>query len=88
MNNMKSVLTLVLVLFLGTMAIAQNTENNGKVDTFKMGVVLVISTPDIDLSENNPFVGTKALARLYRYPNSRVKKALSFSTKKDSPKLA
>jgi len=85
---MKAFLTLVLVLVLSTVAVAQNTDNNQKAVTFKTSVVLVTSTPNTALSENLPSVKKQELARLYRYSNSRVKKALMFRTKKDRPKLA
>jgi len=88
MNIMKSVLTLILVLFFGAVAIAQNSESNDKVDTIKMDVVLVTSTPAAIVFEKIAVSNEQSVARLYRYPNSRVKKALSFKTRKDRPKLA
>lgn len=88
MNIMKSLLTLVVVLFFCTVAIAQNTNSNDKVDILKMDIVLVTSN-DGDLNGEKASIGTeKSIARLYRHKNSRVKKALAFSTKKSRPKLA
>ncbi|WP_396638384.1 hypothetical protein [Maribacter sp. R77961] len=85
---MKLVITSILVLFTSTLAFAQDSENNDKVDTFKVGVVLVTGTPSTIPAESSSNFNEQVIARLYRYPNSRVKKALSFRAKKDRPKLA
>ena len=85
---MKSFLTLVVVLFFSTVAVAQKAENNDKVDILKMDIVLVTGN-DTDGAFEKVSVGNeKSIARLYRYKNSRVKKELTFSTKKNRPKLA
>lgn len=86
MNIMKSILTLVLVLFFGAIASAQNT--NDKVETFKIGVVLVTdNTTSID-QQKTTISSENTVARLYRYKNSRVKSELRFRTLKNRPKLA
>ncbi len=85
---MKSFLTLVLVLFFGTVVTAQNIINNDKVDILKMDIVLVIGDDANGAFEKVPVRSEKSVARLYRYKNSRVKKELTFSTKKSRPKLA
>jgi hypothetical protein len=53
-----------------------------------MDVVLVGSLPVFITLEKAGMETEDKLARLYRFHNSRVKKALSFKTKKDRPKLA
>lgn len=86
MNIMKSILTLVLVLFFGAIALAQNT--NDKVETFKIGVVLVTDN-NTSIDQQKTTISTEnTVARLYRYKNSRVKSELRFSTLKNRPKLA
>ena len=85
---MKSLLTLVVVLFFGTVAIAQNSNSNDKVDILKMDIVLVNGDAHDFSFEKTSLSTEKSVARLYRYKNSRVKKALNFSTKKSRPKLA
>ena len=37
---MKAILTLILVLLFGAMALAQNTERDVKVEVYQMGIVL------------------------------------------------
>lgn len=84
---MKAVLTVFILLFLNAAAVAQDGKTNDKVSTAQIDVVLVTDLP-IFISLKK--VGTKTqnkVARLYRHQNSRVKKALSFKTKKDRPKL-
>lgn len=88
MNSMKSLLTLVVVLAFGTVAIAQNRNSNDKVDILKVDIVLVTGNDADRSSEKAPIITEKGLVRLYRYKNSRVKRALTFSTKKSRPKLA
>jgi len=75
---MKAILTLIFILFFSTSAIAQNEV---KVNTITMNVELNIT---IDQDGTN---GNK-VARLYRFKNSRVKKALKFTTKKNRSKIA
>ncbi len=85
---MKAFLTLLLILLFGAVALAQKTTDYGKVETFQMDIVLDYS---LLLSHNSGQIeGTKedAVARLYKFKNSRIKKALAFSTKKNKPKLA
>ena len=85
---MKAVLTLVLVLFLGATSMAQQIKSNDEVDVIKMGVVLATGN-SADITFEKITVNTRnAIVRLYRYKNSRVKKELAFTTKKNRPKLA
>ena len=85
---MKAVFTLIFVLFFGLTAFAQNTHTNDTVEPIKMGIVLdsgVITTND---TKEVKIDTEKSITRLYKFKNSRVKKALAFTTKKDKPKLA
>ena len=86
---MKALITLSLVIIFGATAIAQtNDTNDVKVETIEMGIVLDLgSDVSIDLETVETEEGNQ-VARVYRNKNSRVKKAISFTTKKDRPKLA
>lgn len=85
---MKTIFSLFLLLFLNATSIAQPTKNDDKVQPAQMDVVLVVGLPiSIDM-EKVGFTKKNGIARLYRYQNARVIKALSFKTKKDRPKLA
>ncbi|MCK5443286.1 MAG: hypothetical protein KAJ23_15485 [Maribacter sp.] len=72
---MKTILTLIFALTIGVTAQAQDTKSDVKVETVEM--TIVTSTPN----ENT-------VARLYKFQNARVKKALSFTTKRNKAKLA
>ncbi len=72
---MKTILTLIFVLFIGVAAQAQDAKNETKVDTVEMTVAI---------SEANE----NSVARLYKFKNSKIKKALSFTTKANKTKLA
>ncbi|WP_088341831.1 hypothetical protein [Robiginitalea sediminis] len=74
---MKAVITIVFVLFIGVAAQAQERIAEVKVEGVKMELVQV--------SEIQQHMAQKEqqVARLYRRSGSRVKKALSFSTKYD-----
>lgn len=85
---MKAVLTVFLLLFLNAAAVAQHAKTNDKVSTTQMDVVLVTGLPVFISMEKVGMETQNSVVRLYRYQNSRVKKALSFKTKKDRPKLA
>ena len=74
---MKTLVTIIFILFIGIAAQAQNASSEVKVKTVEMSVVTSISTT----KENT-------VARVYKFKNSRIKKALSFKTKKNKAKLA
>lgn len=78
---MKTVFTLIAIIFFGTAAMAQNDAKEVKVATTTVGVELNI---DIKKDTKNE---TK-VARLYKFKNSRVKKELAFRTKNNRSKLA
>lgn len=77
---MKTLITLIFVLFIGVAAQAQDTTSEVKVETIEMSIVT--STTNTTVKEENK------VARLYRRSNSNVKKALSFTTKRNKAKLA
>jgi hypothetical protein len=72
---MKTIVTLIFVLFIGVAAQAQDSIVDTKVETIEMSIVTSTT------KENT-------VARLYKNKNSRVKKALSFTTKRNKAKLA
>ena len=78
---MKTIFTLIAIIFFGTAAMAQNDAKEVKVATTTVGVELNI---DIKKDTKNE---TK-VARLYKFKNSRVKKELAFRTKNNRSKLA
>ena len=75
---MKAIVTIIFILFIGLAAQAQDKTPETKVETVKTEIVTVTK---ITQKENT-------VARLYKRSNSRVKKALNFSTKKNKAKLA
>lgn len=78
---MKTILTIIAVTFFGTVAMAQDISKEVKVEVITADVVL-----DIDLEQTIRKNGK--VTRLYKFKNSRVKQALSFSTKKNKSILA
>lgn len=72
---MKTIVTLIFVLFIGVAAQAQDANVDTKVETIEMSIV-------------TPTIKENTVARLYKNKNSRVKKALTFTTKRNSAKLA
>ncbi|MDF0706393.1 hypothetical protein [Flagellimonas okinawensis] len=78
---MKTIFTIIAVTFFGTMAFAQDISKEAKVDTLAAGVELKV---EID----NTIRKDRKTARLYKFKNSRIKKELSFKTKKNRAKLA
>lgn len=95
---MKAVLTLVLVIITGAAALANTgktvIEINPQIESYvqttsvKMdilldsGIVVASTTNEVEIAN------TKSIARLYKFKNSRIKKALSFTTKRNKAKMA
>ncbi len=79
---MKTLVTLIFVLFISFAAQAQNNTAEVKVETVAMSIVIETAEVEVTAEEE-----TK-VARLYRRANSRVKKALSFTTKRNRAKVA
>jgi hypothetical protein len=79
---MKTIATLIFILFIGVAAQAQTATEEVKLETIEMTVVTTIDTEEVILKS------ATEVARLYKYKNSRVKKALSFTTKRNKAKMA
>ncbi len=83
---MKTVVTLLLVVFMGVVGLAKNQPALEKVSTLKKGVILenttLISFKNLDFNTN------KQITRLYMYKNSRVLRELSFRTKRNKTRQA
>ncbi len=78
---MKAILTIIAIIFFGTLAMAQDMSKEVKVETTTVGVELNVEIQEETEKEVE-------VARLYMFKNSRVKKALSFRTKRNKAKLA
>ncbi|MBC8768802.1 hypothetical protein H4O18_12430 [Arenibacter sp. BSSL-BM3] len=74
---MKTILTLIFILFIGLAAQAQNGHGEVKVETVTKSVVTKVAVKN-----------DNSIARLYMFKNSRVTKELSFTTKLNKAKLA
>lgn len=79
---MKTIVTFIFVLFIGVAAQAQEPN-----ETFNDGTVKMTVTTQAT-KENISFEKMPEVARLYKRSNAKIKKELSFSTKKDRPKMA
>ena len=77
---MKTLITLIFVLTIGVTAQAQDNTAEVKVETIEMTIVTSTTENTVKKEEK--------VARLYRRANSTVKKALSFTTKRNKAKLA
>ena len=77
---MKTLFTLIFVLTIGVAAQAQDKTTEVKVETIEMTIVTSTTENKVEKEEK--------VARLYRRANSTVKKALSFTTKRNKAKLA
>ena len=77
---MKTLITLIFVLTIGVTAQAQDKTAEVKVETIEMTIVTSTTENTVKKEEK--------VARLYRRANSTVKKALSFTTKRNKAKLA
>lgn len=73
---MKTIATLIFVLLIGFTAQAKDAE----VKTFETGFTTAVK--DAKKATDGE------VARLYRFKNSRVKKELAFSTKRNEAKMA
>ena len=78
---MKTIFTIIALTFFGTMASAQDISKEIKVDAISEGVALNIEI-------NETIKQDTRMVRLYKFKNSRIKKELSFKTKKNRAKLA
>jgi len=78
---MKLLFTLATILLLSVTAIAQNTTGFDVITLENTTTTITVKEVKVNVR------ATTVIARLYRYENSRVKKALTFKTKLDNPKL-
>jgi hypothetical protein len=82
---MKTIATIFFIFFIGTTAQAQNNTTDVNPDasgeTIEMTIVTETAT---ELNLEN----TTEVARLYKFKNARVTKALSFTTKRNKAKMA
>ncbi|WP_339651564.1 hypothetical protein [uncultured Maribacter sp.] len=85
---MKVIFTLLLIIFAGALAIAQNPQSDDKVNTIEMGIVMVHSLNGTDYNKTFTITTETEITRLYRYRNSRVNRELAFITHKNYGKLA
>ncbi len=77
---MKTIATLIFVLFIGVISQAQTADETVRVDAVEM-------TGNVDtIFEEATLESTTEVARLYKRINTRVKKELTFSTKANRPK--
>ncbi|PQJ14659.1 hypothetical protein [Aureicoccus marinus] len=79
---MKATLTLIALLFATTFAAASIAVQAPEVTPIIISVE--VSTEEV----KEVMADKKEVARLYKFKNSRIKKALSFKTKKNKSKLA
>ena len=78
---MKTIATIFFIFFIGTAAQAQNNTNDVKVETIEMTIVTE-TVKELNLETKTE------VARLYKFKNARVTKALSFTTKRNKAKMA
>ncbi|MBM1106470.1 hypothetical protein JQC67_10000 [Aurantibacter crassamenti] len=79
---MKTIATLIFVLFIGVAAQAQATTVETTTEAIEMTIASETTVKEVTAEKNTE------VARLYRRSNSRVKKALSFTTKRNRAKQA
>ena len=79
---MKTILTLIFVLFIGVAAQAQNGTAEVKVETIATTIVTATVKQEVVVKNEN------SVARLYMFKNSKITKELSFTTKLNKAKLA
>lgn len=95
---MKAVLTILFIIVLGVSALANTgtrvNDFNPKIETNEQATTLKMDTPlvsgivvatDVNEIKN---ANEKSLARLYKHKNSRITKALTFTTKRNKAKMA
>ena len=79
---MKTIATIIFVLFVGVAAQAQEGDIVHKDQAVEMTGVAQPTYEEITIEKN------QEVARLYKRSNAEIKKALSFTTKKNRPKMA
>ena len=84
---MRTLVTLVLILLSGNVAVAQKTDPHAKVESHKVDIVLDHRPAVLVTGEQDKRTKEIILARVYPYRNYRVMKALHFLTIRSLPKL-
>ncbi len=84
---MRALLTLVLILLCGGIAIGQKEMPNAKVENHKVDIVLDDRPAILITGKQNKRTKKIIIARVYPYRNYRVMKALHFLTRRSIPKL-
>lgn len=98
MNIMKAILTILFILLCGVAALANTNEINVALNSqienqdetkfsqishsLDSGIVVVTRYTEVETTSENK------VARLYKFKNSRIKKALRFTTKRNKAKMA
>ena len=77
---MKNILTILFIVFISVAAQAQTETTSVELETVEMTIVNEVE--EVKLEEE------VKVTRLYKFKNSRVKKALAFKTKRDKAKMA
>jgi hypothetical protein len=78
---MKTIATIFFIFFIGMSAQAQNNTTDVNVETIEMTIVTE-TVKELNLETKTE------VARLYKFKNARVTKALSFTTKRNKAKMA
>jgi len=78
---MKTIITIIFIIFLSFTAQAQNTTKEVKVETIEMGIVTETAN-ELNLDTNSE------VARLYKSKDARIKRDLNFITKANRSKIA
>ncbi len=76
---MKAIVTFIFFIFISTSAMANTEDLKVAAVTKGVNLEITIATKEVKNTE---------VARLYRFKNSRVKKALKFTTKANKAKMA
>ena len=79
---MKTITTLIYVLFIGVATQAQTATEEVKVEVIELTIITETSTDEAVIKKNTE------VTRSYKYKNFRVEKALSFTTNRNSAKIA
>ncbi len=79
---MKTIATLIFVLFIGVTAQAQTATEEVKVNAVEMTIITETAFDEVTFESNTE------VARLYKRSDAKVKKALSFTTKRNKAKMA
>lgn len=95
---MKSIITLILILVCGAAAFANSSDysaafnpqivSNEQIKFHQMGINMDIGIIVASKYNEVETASETEVARLYKFKNARIKKALAFRTKKNKAKMA